>query len=259
MNQRTVYISHLFEDEKIKKLVENYSCGIELIDFSIGMCLDQVDDTMVRYRQRMGQSIANCPISFHGPFLDLVPYSYDTLIHEATRIRYQQCYDAARKFGAKHIIYHTCYGSNQYYPSIWRERTVQFFRKFMEDKGEEIAIHLENVYDRDYSYLLEVIQEVNHKAFSACLDIGHVNCHSDRSLEKWIDGLGENIGHVHLHNNDGTRDAHQSLNRGSIQIPEIIAQLQKTCPNADWTIEVNTYEDAITSFDMLNKYSGFFF
>ena len=49
--------------------------------------------------------------------------------------------------------------------------------------------------------------------------------------------LGGRIAHVHLHNNDGSRDAHAPLHAGSMDIPRILELLDEHAPEAEICIE----------------------
>lgn len=51
----------------------------------------------------------------------------------------------AKKVKAKHIIFHSCLIPSIYYSSIWEENSVHFWKDFLKDKDDSIAIHLENV------------------------------------------------------------------------------------------------------------------
>lgn len=79
---------------------------------------------------------------------------------------------------------------------------------------------------------------MNRPNFKACLDIGHVNAYSHQTVEEWIKALGERIGYVHLHNNDGTRDTHQGLEHGTLSIQRVLQQLKHDVPHAKWSLEV---------------------
>ena len=102
-------------------------------------------------------------------------------------------------------------------------------------------IHVENVYEDDFTNLKELIEQVNQsldaERLTICLDIGHVNANSSHNLEEWIRGLGDRICYVHVHNNDGILDDHWRLDKGKINIPHTLDLLREHCPRADWTIE----------------------
>lgn len=229
-------------------ILEQYSCGIETIEFSIGSSLDDVAKSVESYKKRIGKAINNHEISLHGPFLDLCPCSFDHAIREVTMLRYNQCYEAAKQLGAKKIIFHSCYYPSVYYASIWRENSVKFFQEFMRDKDDSIAILVENVFEDGYEELVDLVKEINHKAVSICLDIGHVNCFSKHTIEEWIRACYPYIGHVHIHNNDGITDQHRGLNKGNIPMTKVLQLLEELCPNIDYTMEMNLPEEVSTSF-----------
>ena len=61
----------------------------------------------------------------------------------------------------------------------WAARMIEFWNGFMSDKGTEIAICMENVFDPEYEPLLAIAQNVEHPAFGLCLDVGHAHCFTD--------------------------------------------------------------------------------
>lgn len=76
--------------------------------------------------------------------------------------------------------------------------------------------------------------------FGICLDIGHAACRSQVPVEEWIKILGPYIRHAHLHNNDGTRDAHGAFDMadGKLDMDKIMeAFFTYGNPNMTYTIE----------------------
>ena len=112
--------------------------------------------------------------------------------------------------------------------------------RFLSSKDDDLRIHLENVYDDDYSILIELLDRVNaalgRAALTVCLDIGHVHANSSRTLQEWIPGLGERIRYVHMHNNDGILDDHWGLWKGKIEMAPVLDLLKIHAPEALWTI-----------------------
>jgi sugar phosphate isomerase/epimerase len=62
-------------------------------------------------------------------------------------------------------------------------------------------------------------------------------CNSSKTLAEWISGLGDRVRYVHLHNNDGILDDHWRLDKGKINITEVLDLLSKHSPNSVWNIE----------------------
>ena len=169
-----IYISHLIPDEKMKFFVEKYGAGVESIDFSISDNLDQLSRS-IEYCQEKLKYMGRDQLILHGPFLDVNPCAYDSLVREATMTRFSQCYEAGLELGAKKIVFHSGMNPYAYYKEGWADHVSVFWQEFMEDR-REIEIVLENVFDNDWELLLDVYQRVNQPNFKLCLDIGHAHC-----------------------------------------------------------------------------------
>ena len=254
MNKK-LYVSQLFEDKKIIPILSDNDIGIEIIEFGIGDVLDKGDKAVEDYIVRMKDFIKSRPISIHGPFLDLNPASFDSLIKNATLLRYNEAYNAAKILNADRVVFHSCYFDNIYFKESYINNSISFWNEFFRQKDDDIKVHIENVYDKDPSHLIEIIDGVNNDNFSLCLDIGHMNCYGDENLENWILKLGKRIGHVHLHNNDSLRDTHSGLKNGNIDIESILNLIDNCCDNPSMTIEVNNFDEVEKSIlFLLNRY-----
>lgn len=249
-----IYISQLFTDEEVLELLEKREIGLEIIEFGIGFVLDKEDNGLNDYYKRMGQCIDNRSLSLHGPFLDLNPASFDSLVRNATLKRYNQAYDIAKRLGADRIVFHSCYYEGIYFKESYVKNSINFWKDFFADKDDNIKIHIENVLEKDMDHLIEVIDGVSNKNLSVCFDIGHANCYSNKPVEEWITRLGTRIGHIHIHNNDGISDSHNGLNNGTIDIKSIFYNIKKYCNNPSMTIEVNNYYEVDESLELINKF-----
>lgn len=249
-----IYVSQLFSDEEVSELLSKRKIGVEIIDFGIGMVLDKEDNGLGDYLNRMGDKIAGKSLSLHGPFLDLNPASFDSLVLEATKKRYNQVYSIAKKLGADRIVFHSCYLENIYYKDAYVSNSIKFWNEFLADKDDSIEIHIENVYESEMDHLIEIIDGVGNKKLSICLDIGHVNCYSKYPPEEWIEKLGCRIGHFHLNNNDGIRDSHQGLRNGSLNIDNILKVIKKHCANSSMTFEISDFSQLDESIEVLNRF-----
>ena len=240
-----VYASHLLKDEEMRQVVEATDVGIESIEFSISENLDCLNEKIVEYIERL-EYIGTRNLTLHGPFLDLNPMAYDSMVRAVTKARFTQTYEAAKRLGAKKIIFHTGFVPGVYYLTDWANRMAEFWNEFMEGKSG-VQILMENVYDKEISPMIEVEQKVESPDFKLCLDIGHAHCYSPRSLSDWIQTFGEHAGHVHIHDNCGDRDSHLGLGRGNIPIDETLEMLMAYMPDADYTIECSIMEDVLMS------------
>jgi sugar phosphate isomerase/epimerase len=180
-------------------------------------------------------------LGMHGPFSELVPASRDPLVRGVVRTRFQQGYDLAQTIGAQHLILHSGFYPKTYPRDQWIQNSFDFWVDFLADKPQPNSIHVENVYEDDFTALQELVERVNQRMgaeiLSVCLDIGHVNANSSKTLAEWITGLGDRIQYVHLHNNDGFLDDHWRLDKGKINIGDVLDLLSKHSPNSVWNIE----------------------
>lgn len=245
-----IYISHLISDEEMAALQRRHSLGVETIEFSIGYNLDRLEEKLLAYQERLDE-MEYSSLSVHGPFLDLNPASNDTMIREVTRVRFEQAYYAAKCLNADKIVYHSCFLPRVNFLEGWVELMVPFWKSFLEDKDDSIKIYMENVFDPEYEPLREVVEQTDHPAFSLCLDIGHANHASEKRVTEWIANLGDMIGHVHIHDNDGITDGHLALGQGNLPVDEILDALRKYSPEASATIENCAIEDVETTLQCL--------
>lgn len=245
-----ICVSDILLTNDIATILDKTDMGLETIEFSISDNLDRLEDTIKDYRQRL-DALHVPELYFHGPFLDLNPFSYDSQIRRVTEYRFSQSYEAAVRLGAKKIIFHTCFVPSIYFIDGWAERMADFFHSFLADRTE-IQVLIENVYDPSPEPIVEVIEMVKASNFMLCLDIGHANCYSNIPVSDWISCFGANIGHVHVHDNDGQKDSHLGLGSGSLNAEQILKQLRETAPNTTYTIECASLSDVLRSYALLS-------
>ena len=75
--------------------------------------------------------------------------------------------------------------------------------------------------------------------------MGHGNAYSPVGVEDWLRRCAPWISHFHLHNNDGTRDAHAPLFHGSIPMRELLEMALDMCPGATFTLELPDGESSV--------------
>lgn len=242
-----IYFSHLLEDSEMKALLKMTGGGVESIEFSVSENLDILPQMLQEYEKRL-ENLECRELMIHGPFLDLNPMAFDSLVAEATRTRYEQAYEAARALGAKKIVYHTGFVPSVYYLEGWAERMIDFYRCFLEDKPSDIQILMENVLDPFPQPIAEIAENIVHPAFGICLDVGHANCYSDIPLQEWLEVQSPYIRHLHIHDNHGDRDAHLALGDGVIPFEKLMPWIKN---RMDVTVECNSMEDCLKTFDKL--------
>lgn len=243
-----IYISHLLSDEDMKEIIDGTETGVESIEFSISDNLDKLSETVKKYKERL-KKMGSKHLTLHGPFLDVNPCAYDSLVREATMKRFSQCYEAGVQLGADKIVFHSGMNPYVYYKESWAEHVAVFWEEFLEDR-HELEIVMENVFDDDWKLLLDVYKKVNRPNFRLCLDIGHAHCYSSIDVKEWARNLAPYVSHVHVHDNMGDRDAHMGLGRGNLPWKEVLAYLPEN-KNRSWTVESMKKEDVTLCMNAL--------
>jgi len=250
-----IFISELLGLDELREFSKGY--GLELIRFSIAHELDRLDAAIrgVDY---------DCPLTVHGPFLDLNPATWDSEVRRVTALRFHQAWRAAKALGAEKLVLHTGYMPRANVIEGWAPRVADFFGEFMATHGD-IPVALENVLDPFWEPMLEVWQRVRHPGFGLCLDVGHAHCYSLQAATVWAEGLLPALTHVHLHDNHGPRtraienrpygaviDEHLALGDGTLPLKPLMAILGQR-RDLTYTIECASRDAVLRSLKALEE------
>jgi hypothetical protein len=162
---------------------------------------------------------------------------------------YRQAFGIYRAFNAHSIVAHT----NQYAfdPSakeFMLSRSLVTMKKLSAmAKEAEANLLFENVGERMHGNLL-YDQKLFIDLFSrlpenvgALIDIGHAML-NDWDIFSVIDALGSRIRGYHIHNNDGTKDAHlplftEGLKYDQAKMKKLLKFMEQKTPNSEWILE----------------------
>ncbi|MDR2198979.1 MAG: sugar phosphate isomerase/epimerase [Deltaproteobacteria bacterium] len=118
-------------------------------------------------------------------------------------------------------------------------------------------LFLENTSERSPFPLARLLETLPPERAAMCLDLGHWH-HSGmgsafHNLSEWISLAAEKIGHLHLHDNDGSADQHLSLGKGLIDFPLLKSLLRQNSLDPSATLENQTPEDLQESAEYLSR------
>jgi len=241
-------------------LAVEFGLGLELMAFAYPDVLDgNWKHTMHTYRSILRHVPG--PLTIHGPFMDLVGGSPDTRINEVAIQRYQHTIHIAAELEIPLVVFHANFiGSlhNIPYREGWHHRNVPFWRSIAEHARQNgVTIALENMWEFDPHIIGDLLREIDHPNFKACLDIGHASLFSDSgwTLQEWIDGISPWLIHTHMNNNNGRIDEHRGLGweQGVLDYNDILPRLRDLPIQPNMVLEmwhVKEMRDSLRYFEL---------
>ena len=243
-NQFQKFISSTVDYHNFKgalDIARDLNCGIEISRFGrLRDIEDSFDITKKEYRAALNDFEND--VTLHGFFSNLNVASKDPLIREVSEKRYYQSLELACEFGAKTVVFHTCFNNllkHREYRQMYFQRNIEFFHEFIPYfEKEGITATLENVHESDWELIRSIVAAINSPNFKVTIDIGHCNLHSQYPVSEWIKNYGIMLHHMHFHNNFKDEDAHDSLLCGSVEIEPIIRTLKEMYLKPQITFEI---------------------
>ena len=196
-------------------------------------------------------------ITLHGPFMDLSPGSPDPEILKISRQRFHRLASLVPVFKPKTVASHTGYDRKRYWPIMeqWIEKSLETWNPIAAAfKRDGTRLMLENVYEKDPSEILPLIEGLKSHNVGFCLDIGHQAVFGAVSLRQWVKSMSGHLQQLHLHDNNGERDDHWALGLGSINFQQLFKDLDshQIHPLAV-TLEPHREEDLEPSLEYLRS------
>ena len=233
MRKEQIYLSTIASDAV--RVAKEYGVNLEIAEYCTAWNMDEkfsAIDPVVR------KKLTHSPRSLlHAPYNELFPCAIDKKARALAAERYRHAIALAKGYGSEKVIIHGGYQPMMYFPVWYTEQSILFWKGFLqEDPGVEIV--LENVLEDDPQWLLDIVKGVDDPRLRLCLDIGHVNAYSGVLVMDWLEAWAPFISHFHIHNNDGSRDQHNALTDGTIEIEKLLDRAQALCPDATYTLEL---------------------
>ena len=216
-------------------MAARHGLGLELDDFCTAMNLDaDFERWDAHTRALLAQSDR---FILHAPFAELSPCAIDPKVREVARFRLDQAARLCDRYGVRRMVVHSGFIPRVYFPEWFIEQSAGFFRDFLADRPADFSIMIENVLDPDPCTLLEMVDAIGDPRAGICLDVGHAHVASEVPVETWIDALAPHLTHLHVHDNDGTCDAHAVPGDGTIGFPALFDRIAAAAPEATITCE----------------------
>ncbi len=194
----------------------------------------------------------NPKLTLHAPFMDLNPGAIDPMVRSVTQVRFRQLLNVAAILKPRAAVFHAAYDRWRYSgrKDIWLDYSIDTWRKVVESASKiGLRVAVENVFDEEPDALQMLIEKIGSPDFGFCFDTGHLNLFSTTSMEQWFETLGRHLVEVHLHDNDGTADAHRALGRGNIDFNKFFKLMSLHAKMPVLTIEAHDKDDIESSLE----------
>lgn len=221
--------------ESAGALAQRHQLGLELDDFCTAM---NFDTDFPRWDARTRDFLLRSDrFILHAPFAELSPCAIDPKVREVARFRLDQAARLCDRYGVRRMVVHSGFIPRVYFPEWFIGQSAGFFRDFLADRPADFSIMIENVLDPDPGVLMEMVGEIGDPRAGVCLDVGHAHVASEAPVEAWLDALAPRLTHLHVHDNDGSRDAHAVPGEGTIGFPAMFDRIFSAAPEATVTFE----------------------
>jgi len=245
------------------ELAKELDLGLEISRLPFYSRKDITTDEVIQILKNYLENFHN-RITVHAMFSDVNIAGKDPLLTEIGRLRFKQSFDTAKALGADTVLFHTGNKGTLHYLSQenFKKNFISFWKDFIKDfERDNIVAVIENVFELTPDYCLELFKGVGSDNFKLALDVGHVNLYSHKTnVIDWIKKYGENLYHMHLHNNFRENDDHSNFDNGTLNFEEILTYIKNSNINPSFVLEMFTEEDirkSVKIFNYINRPNKF--
>ncbi len=209
---------------------------------------------VLRVRERGGS------ITFHGPFWDLNMGSVDPAIREVVRSRLDSLFRLIEKVLPERVVLHTGFDPRHHdgHRGEWIEHGLATLEPFVR-RAERLGVTLvlENVFEEGPELHRELLERMQSPWLGFCLDVGHQHAFSKTALDKWLEATWPYLKEVHLHDNDGSCDAHLPVGAATIDFDLLFEFFIARGISPLLTLEPHTVEHLYETLAGLARLSSF--
>lgn len=247
-----------FSDDAVET-AKKYGYSLEINDLCISSNLESknIKETLKRIENQIKDAeVFNKRVFLHGPFTELTPDAMDPQVIELAMDRYMHSVLICESFGIKDMVLHSGFIPLMYHRDWHIPRSIEFWQRLSDNLPDGFTIYVENVFEADPHLLRDVVRGTDRSNIKACLDVGHANAiDSKYSIYDWIDVLAKEVGHFHLHNNEGKEDLHNDVNDGTMDMDSILRHIEKKC-HADVTFTIESRASAPSAIFLENFFNA---
>ncbi len=234
-----------------KRMAQYFDVILEhRMNVEIGFGGAEMDEADPEDLERVATALRHrgCRVSLHGPFWGIEPGCVDPRVRRLAAERISQFLDLALVFQPVQLVCHTGFDPRHHveYRDFWLEKSHAFWGRMAERAASmRVPLLIENVWEKEPSFHVDLLERVDSPYFGFCLDVGHQHSFSDTPLLTWLDRLSHQLREVHLHDNDGGHDYHWPVGDGSIDFKGLFERLNARGLTPLLTVEPHTEADLI--------------
>ena len=236
-------------------LAAEYDAGFEYNDFFSPQLLDESQKLRERIAFWRGFGRPPRRDTMHGVFLDVTVHSDDPQIRSVSERRVRQSMEIAREMELRGVVFHTNLIPNfksAFYLDNWLERNSAFFSALCADYPE-IEVYMENMFDTEPAMLRAIAERLSSAPnFGICYDRAHAEVFGGGPAG-WLEALAPYVLHMHINDNDGLTDSHDSVGSGRIDWRAFDAALRARNVAASVLVETNDLEKQRASLKYMQE------
>ena len=243
---------------------------LALFPMSLKEILDYLESINVKYCELMLEYPYNeidpdlvnsysIKTSIHTPLSDVNIASLNESIRKASVEEVIKSINLASKVGSEALVVHPghmAFLARKFQEKI-RENSLISLKecsRFAEERGIKLCVEnmpdMEGMICKDLDELNELVQEIGALM---TIDVGHahnVGISIDEILKY------DNIGHIHLSDNDGSFDNHNAVGSKDIDFKSLFEGLNKKKFDGILVVEVTNKDEILESLDYIKKLTG---
>lgn len=229
----------------------------------LGMDTYAVQDLDIHWHTKTAARFAEAGLScgIHLPFFDLAPGSLNDHILNATRTTLLRALEFSQVYEPTHFVGHPDYevGQHELYYEEWLSRSFDTWSLLLREGNTDTPFFLENTFETAPKPLVDLVQLLPADRVAHCFDVGHwhsfANGAQRNNLLEWLDAFSSRLGHLHLHDNDGSGDQHLALGEGTIPLFDLFDYIQANELTPTATLEPHTEVAFPKSMEFLEAHS----
>ncbi|MEW6428461.1 MAG: sugar phosphate isomerase/epimerase family protein [Thermodesulfobacteriota bacterium] len=196
--------------------------------------------------------------TLHAPFLGLDPAAADMAVRQRTASALNWAFSLLPILRPAAIVCHPHLVAAGEAFAERLEMSLRFWRPLLTIAARHgVTVMFENTYETNPAGHRALLSGLDSPRARFCLDSGHVLAFARNHWRDWLPALEPWLGHLHLHDNDGSGDSHLAPGRGCFDFEAFFSYLADRGLRPTVTLEPHSEEDLHQSLRYLANHHAF--